>query len=195
MKKLSLFSAAAVAALLFPVAGLAQQEAQPAEPQTRTRAARPQFTDAQRDALRTLSDEHRKTSEAARRELAELNVELAKTLAAATIDDGRLNDLKTRITQKEAELAAAQVDYRAKAAAVLTPEQRQAMGERTARAREFGQRGMRGEHRHRGTAMRRGDARARARGMMWRGQRDDARLHERVRQLEQQLEALRNKIG
>lgn len=189
MKKLSLFSAAAVAALLFPMAGLAQQQAAPAEPQARARAARPRLTDAQREAMRKLHDEQRAAGETARRELRELNAELSKALSAASIDTGRVNELKTRIAQKQADVAAARIDHRARVAALLTPEQREAMGERVGRAMERGPRGARG------AAMRRDAERGVVRGMMRRDQRDDARLRERIRQLEVQIEELRKKIG
>lgn len=194
MKKLSLFSAAAVAALMFPMAGLAQQAA-PAEPQAQARSARPRLTDAQREAMRKLHEEQREASETTRRELRELNVELSKALSAATIDTGRVNDLKTRIAQKQADVAAARIEHRARVAALLTPEQRQAMGDRVGRAMERGPRGMRGARGARGAAMRRDAERGIMRGMMRRDQRDDARLRERIRRLEAQIEELRKKIG
>lgn len=205
MKKISLFSAALAAALMFPIAGAAQQPAPQADARPREarsqRAARPQLTDAQREAMRALHTEQRGAAEAARKELVELHTQLSKELSAAQIDTGRVTEMKNQIAQKAAAQTAARIEQRAKVAALLTPEQRQAMGERGMRGfpgargdrgvRRPG--GMRGAH---GAQMRRGAAGARGQ-MMRRGGpgQIDGQLRQRLEKLERELEELRKKIG
>lgn len=187
MKKISLFSAALAAALMVPIAGAAQQPAPQADARPREarsqRAARPQLTDAQREAMRALHTEQRGAAAAARKELVELHAQLSKELSAAQIDTGRVTELKNQLAQKAAAQTAARIEQRAKVAALLTPEQRQAIGER----------GMRGAH---GAQMRRGAAGARGQ-MMRRGGpgRIDGQLRQRLEKLERELEELRKKIG
>lgn len=148
MKKVSLFSAVLAAALVFPIAGAAQQPAPQAEARTGEargeRMQRPKLTDAQRDAIRKLHEAQREIGQAARKELRELHAQLAKELSAAQLNSGRVNDLKGRIAQKQSAVTAARIDQRAKVAALLTPEQRQAMGELDERMNARGPRGMRG---------------------------------------------------
>lgn len=196
MKKMSMFAAALAVGLMFPLAGAAQQAA-PETPQpreVRQRAARPQLTQAQRDAMHKLHDEQRKTAETARAELRELHTRLSKELAAAQIDNGRVNELRDEIARKQAAVTAARIDQRARRAAILTPEQRQAMAERGARMAErgarMGQRAGRMPARARGQ---RGQA-MRQRGQMMQ-QRGNAELRQRIEKLERELEELRKKIG
>ena len=201
MKKMSMFAAALAVGLMFPLAGAAQQAA-PETPQqnaVRQRAPRPQLTEAQREAMRTLRDEQRTAAEATRTELRTLHTQLSKELSAAQINSGRVNDLRDEIARKQAAVTAARIDQRARMAALLTPEQRQARGERTAR---MGERGMRGAPRARGQMMqRRGQAMQRRGQMMqqrgqMRQQRDNsAQLRQRIEKLERELEELRKKIG
>lgn len=189
MKKMSMFAAALAVGLMFPLAGAAQQAA-PETPQpgdVRQRAARPQLTDAQRDAMRTLRDEQRKAAETTRAELRELHTQLSKELAAAQINSGRVNELRDEIARKQAAVTAARIDQRARVAALLTPEQRQAMAERGAR---MAGRGGRMSARARGQ---RGQM-LRQRGQMMQ-QRGNAELRQRIEKLERELEALRKKIG
>ena len=180
MKKMSMFAAALAVGLMFPLAGAAQQAAPetPQQNEVRQRAPRPQLTEAQRDAMRTLRDEQRTAAEATRTELRELHTQLSTELSAAQINSGRVNELRDEIARKQAAVTAARIDQRARVAALLTPEQRQAMGER----------GMRGAPGARGQMMQR-------RGQM-RQQRDNrAQLRQRIEKLERELEELRKKIG
>ena len=210
MKKISLFSAVLAAGLMFPLAGAAQQPApQAPAPQREARTERrqrPQLTDQQREQMRALHEAERTTGETSRRELRELHAQLSKELSAAQINSGRVNELKGQISQKQAAATSAQIDRRAKVASLLTPEQRQAMGERGARMLERGPRGprgMRGAQGARGQAMRRqamrghgmrGPHRPGARGQMMRQRGGDADLREQVKRLEAQVEELRKKI-
>src|SRR5687767_13248436 len=126
MKKISTFAAALAIAALFPLAGAAQQTTPApqtgAAPQARQRAARPQLTEQQREQLRSLNETERAAGETSRRELRELHAQLAKELSAATLNNGRINELRGAIVQKETALASARIDRRAKIAALLTPE-------------------------------------------------------------------------
>lgn len=211
MKKVSLFSAVLAAGLMFPMAGAAQQpapqgDARPREARVQ-RAARPQLTDAQRDAIRKLHEDQREAGAAARKELRELHTQLAKELSAAQINNGRVNELKGQIAQKQSAAAAARIDQRAKIAALLTPEQRQAMGDRAGRMLERGPRegmsargprGMRGAQGMRGARGMRGQGMRGPQGPgMMRGARggNDAQLRQRIEKLERELEELRKKIG
>ena len=197
MKKISLFSAVLAAGLMVPMAGAAQQPA-PGAPASRVEARgekrqRPQLTEAQRDAIRKLHEDQREAGEAARKELRELHTQLAKELSAAQINNGRVNELKGQITQKQAAVTAARIDQRAKVAALLTPEQRQAMGERAGRMQRAPRgmanaRGMRGAQGMRGGQVGRGRMMMRQRG-------NDAQLRQRIEKLERELEELRKKIG
>src|SRR5688500_18690024 len=174
MKKISTFAAALAVAALFPVAGAAQQtnpaSAQQTTPlpqagaarQPRQRAARPQLTEQQREQMRTLHEAERASAETSRPELRELQTQLNKELSAANLDNARISQLRNAIVQKQTALASARIDQRAKIAAILTPEQRQAFGERglsrmTGRdggRSEMRQR-MRGQQRQRGQHARR----------------------------------------
>lgn len=203
MRKVSLISAVLAAALMFPVEGAAQQAAPRA-------GARPQLTEAQRDAIRKLHEDQREAGEAARKELRELHAQLAKELSAAQLNTGRVNELKNQIAQKQSAAAAARIDQRAKVAALLTPEQRQGMGRRDERMLERGPRermnargprGMRGPHSMRGHVMPRHGMRRPMRPAGGPG-RGDAQLRQRIgtlerelETLERELEALRKKIG
>lgn len=175
MKRISLFAAALAAGLIFPVAGAAQQAAPHAHgghaSDDRPRAERPRFTDAQREQMHALRGEQRKADEAARAELRGLRRQLAQTLSSAQIDGARVDELKTQIAGRQAAAAASRIEHRAKVAALLTPDQRQAMGERGVRGQVLRQRGQ----------------------MRQRG--NDAQLRQRIETLERQLEDLRKKIG
>lgn len=196
MKKVSLFSAVLAAGLMFPLAGAAQQPAPEAAAQREAhseRRQRPQLTEAQRDAMRTLHDEQRTAREMSRTDLRELHVELRKALSAAQIDSARVNELKGQIAQKQAAVTAARIDQRAKVAALLTPGQRQTMGERGERRLERGPRGKDGMRGRRGAAGMHGQM-MRQRGGGSAG-RNDAQLRQRIEKLERELEELRKKIG
>ena len=210
MKKFSTFAAALAVVSLFPLAGAAQQQAAQA-PQAGTperqargqRAARPQLTDQQREQMRALHETERTAGEASRRELRELHGQLGKALSAAELDNGRINELRGAIVQKETALSSARLERRATLAGILTPEQRQAFGERGI-GRMAGPDAGRGERRDRmrGQSARRGHNRAAvrmhrapgARGQMMRQRGGDADLREQVKRLEAQVEELRKKI-
>ncbi|MDQ3169665.1 MAG: periplasmic heavy metal sensor [Acidobacteriota bacterium] len=210
MKELSTFAAALAVAALFPLAGAAQQTTPAPQPETaqqpRQRTARPQLTDQQREQMRTLHEAERASGETSRRELHELHTQLEKELSAATLNNGRINELRGAIVQKETALASARLDRRAKIAGMLTPEQRQAFGERGVN-RMSGRDGGRGEMRQRMRGQRGQPAQRRqgrgagrmerapgARGQMMRQRGGDAQLRERISRLEAQLEELRKKI-
>ena len=218
MKKISTFAAALAVAALFPLAGAAQQTTpapqadapqQQQQQRRRQRAARPQLTEQQREQMRTLHEAERASGETSRRELRELHVQLAKELSAASLNNGRINELRGAIVQKETALASARIDRRAKVAGILTPEQRQAFGERGVnrmsgreggrgemRQRMRAQHGQRGQHaqRRQGRAAGRMERAPGARGQMMRQRGGDAQLRERISRLEAQLEELRKKI-
>ena len=204
MKQLSTFAAAMTIAALFPLAGAAQEtQSQPQQPAQRQRQQRPQLTDQQREQMRALHDAERTSGETSRRELRELHVQLDNALSAAQLDNGKINELRGAIVQKETALASARIDRRAKLAGILTPEQRQAFGERGHRmSGRDGGRGdvrqrMRGQQGQRGVQMRRGARGQRgpvARGQMLRQRRGDAQLREQIKRLEAQVEELRKKI-
>lgn len=143
-------SAAAVAAIaLFPIIGAAQQgQAQGQGPQgppppggrgmargevrqvQPLRQRGPQLTNEQREQLRTFDEQQRAAGETARRELGDLHRQLNEALSGAQIDNGKVNQLRTAIVQRETALAQQRVDRLAKIASVLTAEQRQALGGR-----------------------------------------------------------------
>lgn len=194
MTKMSMFAAALAVGLMFPLAGAAQQAAPetPQQNEVRQRAPRPQLTEAQRDAMRTLRDEQRTAAEATRKDLRELHTQLSKELSAAQINSGRVNELRDEIARKQAAVTAARIDQRARVAALLTPEQRQAMGERGARKAD---RGGRMSARERGARGARGQL-MRQHGRMLRQQRGNVgQLRQRIEKLERELEELRKKIG
>ena len=204
MKKMSMFAAALAVGLMFPLTGAAQQAAPgtPQQNEVRPRAPRPQLTEAQRDAMRKLREEQRTAAEATRAELRALHTQLTKELAAAQINSGRVNELRDEIARKQAAVTAAQIDQRARMAALLTPEQRQAMGERGARMGERAgrmaarARGARGQvMRQRGQAMRQRGEAIRQRGLMRQQRANGVQLRQRIEKLERELEELRKKIG
>ena len=205
MKKLSTFAAALAVAGFFPLAGAAQEtQSLPQQPVQRQRQQRPQLTDQQREQMRALHDSERTSGETSRRELRELHVQLDKALSAPQLDNGRINELRGAIVQKETTQASARIDRRAKLAGILTPEQRQAFGERgvhrmsgrdggrgEVRQRMRGQQGQRGVQMRRGARGQRG---AVARGQRLRQRGGDAQLREQIKRLEAQVEELRKKI-
>lgn len=171
---------------------------------------RPQLTEQQREQLRAFEEQHGQSLETTRRELGDLNRQLDEALAAAQLDNGRINNLRNSIVQKETALAQARVDRLSKLASILTAEQRQAFRGRgigqmfgpagagrggPRGAMRGGQRGVMGG-RPGGMMMGRGLVARRPGGAVRqpRDQRDDLRLRAEIRRLEAQIEALRRRI-
>lgn len=221
-------AAAVAVAALFPIVGSAQQGQTQAPPppgggrgMARGEMARqapaqrqrgPQLTNEQREQLRAFDEQQRTAGEAARRELGDLRRQLNEALTAAQIDNGKVNQLRSAIVQRETALAQQRVDRLAKAASVLTAEQRQSLGGRGLGemfgpgaqgggrgGAMAGQRGPGGP----GGAMGQGIGRGqRGGGMQMRGRMlpmlreraGDARLRAEIRRLEVQIQALRRRI-
>jgi Spy/CpxP family protein refolding chaperone len=131
MKVFARSAAALAVAALFPVVVAAQQAPPQGRQAPQARQAvravqRPQLTEQQREQIRTFDEQHRQSLETTRRELGDLHRQLDEALTSAQIDNGKVNNLRSSIVQKETALAQARVDRLSKLASVLTAEQRQA---------------------------------------------------------------------
>lgn len=115
--------------------GLAQAPAQPETPPG-ARAPRAEglnLTDAQRDEMRKLREEHRAATRDAAQKLRDANRQLREALYAASLDETKIAALKTEIAELSQQLQARRFDQQERMARILTPEQRQLVRERRIR--------------------------------------------------------------
>ena len=84
------------------------------------------LTDAQREQIKALTDEHRAQSDAQSpaRKLVELQRALEAAVFADTPDNAQIDQLRAGIADAEAATLAARVELQLKIAQILTPEQR-----------------------------------------------------------------------
>lgn len=123
-----LVTAGAVA--LAAATGLAQAPA-PAR-----RAEGLNLTDAQREDMRKLREEHRAATRDAAQKLRDANRRLREELYAASPDEAKIAALKTEVTELSEQLQARRLDHQERMARILTPEQRQLVRERRIRMDE-----------------------------------------------------------
>jgi len=149
-------AAAVAAAAMFPAIGAAQQSAQ-ADPRTEAqprieRVQAPQLSEQQREQMRALRDEERTAERTARFELDELRRQFERALTAPEPDRAKIDELRAALVQKETALTQRRLDRLSRLSAILTPEQREALGGRGL-DQVFGRAGGRGMMMRRGRAM------------------------------------------
>jgi periplasmic protein CpxP/Spy len=82
------------------------------------------LTDAQREQIRTITQQQRGAAGSPERKVADLNKQLHLAILAETPDSQKIDELKTSIAGAMAEELAARIDVQTRIAQVLTPEQR-----------------------------------------------------------------------
>ncbi len=102
------------------------------------------LTDAQREQIRTLREQHRSAVGEERQQLRDARRELRSQMLVDTPDQARIDALQEQVASLSQQLQARRLDLQQKIAQVLTPEQRQFLREHRGRMRPFRGRGMRG---------------------------------------------------
>ena len=82
------------------------------------------LTDAQREQIRTLTEQRRANGEDPRRKVADLDRQLQAAIFADAPDQQKIEDLKHAIAAAPADELTARVELQSRIAQVLTPEQR-----------------------------------------------------------------------
>jgi periplasmic protein CpxP/Spy len=82
------------------------------------------LNDAQREQIRSITQQQRTDDNSPQRKVADLNKQLHLAILADTPDLQKIDELKTSIAAATAEALTAQVDVQTRIAQVLTPEQR-----------------------------------------------------------------------
>jgi protein CpxP len=108
-----------------------------------------ELSDAQREQIRSITQQQRTDSNSPHRKVAELNKQLRLAILADTPDLQKIEELKTAIGAANAEEVTARVDVQTRIAQVLTPEQRAKARDALAKAPASPQ-GPRGGARQRG---------------------------------------------
>ena len=81
------------------------------------------LTDAQREQIRTLSEQRRASGDP-RRTLMDLERQLQTAILADTPDQQKIDDLKNSIAAASAQELASRIEFQSRIAQILTPEQR-----------------------------------------------------------------------
>jgi periplasmic protein CpxP/Spy len=82
------------------------------------------LNDAQREQIRSITQQQRTDDNSPQRKVADLNKQLHLAILADAPDPQKIDELKTSIAAATAEALTAQVDVQTRIAQVLTPEQR-----------------------------------------------------------------------
>jgi Spy/CpxP family protein refolding chaperone len=82
------------------------------------------LSDAQREQIRTITQQQRDTAGDSQKKVADLNKQLHLAILADTPDPQKIEELKTAIGAAAAEALTARIDVQTRIAQVLTPEQR-----------------------------------------------------------------------
>ena len=145
---LKVFTAAVGALALTALVGYAQAQPGPAAPARR--AARTlNLTDAQRDQMAQLREEHRKVIRDQAIAVSDAERALHAEIFADNPDQAKIESLKTQVADLHQQLRAQRIDLEEKISRILTPEQRKLMRDRGIRMR-----GWRGDGMGRGLRMR-----------------------------------------
>lgn len=158
-QKLRIILVAVSAVTLGSMAGFAQpapqagQNTEQARPQRQSRmATRLNLTDAQRDEIQKLREEHRAATREHAQKLREAKQQLHAELFADNPDQGKIATLKSSIAELSQQLQASRFEQQERYSRILTPEQRKLMREHRQfrgdrmhgkQGREFQQRGFR----------------------------------------------------
>ena len=101
-----------------------------------------ELSDAQREQIRSITQERRTAANAPHRQVGELHKQLHLALLADTPDGQKIEELKTGIASATAEELTARIDMQTRIGQVLTPEQRVKAREALAKAAPPGARPM-----------------------------------------------------
>ena len=82
------------------------------------------LTDAQREQIRTMTEQRRATGADPRRKIVDLDRQLQAAIFADTPDPQKIGELKNAVAAASAEELAARVELQSRIAEILTPEQR-----------------------------------------------------------------------
>lgn len=136
----------AVAALSVTT-GFAQAPARPADPGQARGARAHRFmaglnlTDAQREQIRTLRNEHRTALRDQVRQLRDARRALRAETFADSPDAAKLQSLKEQVATLSQQVETRRLEMQQEIAQILTPEQRQYMRDHQPQMRRFGRRG------------------------------------------------------
>jgi Spy/CpxP family protein refolding chaperone len=92
------------------------------------------LSDAQREQIRTITQQQRDAAGASQQKVADLNRQLHLAILADAPDPQKIEELKTAIGAAAAEALTARIDVQTRVAQVLTPEQRAQAREALAKA-------------------------------------------------------------
>lgn len=93
-----------------------------------------ELSDAQREQIRSITQERRAGADGPQRRLADLNKQLHLAILAESPDGQKVEELKTAIAAATGEALTARIDVQTRIAQVLTPEQRGKAREALAKA-------------------------------------------------------------
>ena len=93
-----------------------------------------ELSDAQREQIRSITQERRAEADGPQRRLADLNKQLHLAVLAESPDGQKIEELKTAIAAAGSEALTARIDVQTRIAQVLTPEQRAKAREALAKA-------------------------------------------------------------
>jgi len=137
------FLAALISAALVAVA--AAQPGPPQGPGPRMAATPPQqgpqLTDDQLTKMQALATEQRERVRAARDQMRKLQEQMRAEVWADTPDEAKIRQLRGDLAKAQQEMFTARLDFQAKRAQVLTPEQRKQVRGMQARRQVWGRRG------------------------------------------------------